>query len=120
LTRSPDADDVSEAPVLTKSGAVMPGWRFVRADSPEFFVATAGMWIDGEPATPGLRMRLQMAKTSLTGVSYAPVLVTITPVADWQHVDVARQHQLERQIAALLEAHPDIGDQIKAAARGLR
>jgi exosortase A len=120
LTRSPDADDVSEAPVLTKSGAVLPGWGFIRADSPEFFVATAGLWIDGEPATPGLRMRWQMAKSSVTGVRYAPVLVTITPVADWQHVDVARQHQLERQIAALLEAHPDVGDQIRAAARGLR
>ena len=120
LTRSPDADDVSEAPVLTKTRAALPGWRFIRAESPGFFVTTAGLWIDGEAATPGLRMRLQMAKTSVTGVTYAPVLVTITPVADWSHVDVARQHQLERQIAALLEAHPDIGDQIRAAAREVR
>jgi exosortase len=120
LTRSPDADDVSEAPVPMKSGAVLPGWRFVHADSPGFFVATVGLWVDGEPSMPGLRMRLQMAKTSVTGVTYAPVLVTIIPVADWHHVDVAQQHRLERQIAALLEAHPDIGDQIRAAAREVR
>jgi exosortase/archaeosortase family protein len=120
LTRSPDADDVSEAPVLTKSGARLPGWRFIRADSPGFFVTAAGLWVDGEPATPGLPMRWQMAKTSVTGVSYAPVLVTITPVADWRHVDVAQQHRLERQIAALLEAHPDLADKIREAARQLR
>jgi exosortase A len=117
LTRSPDADDVSEAPVLTKSGAALPGWRYVRADSPEFFVTAAGLWVDGEPATPGMRMRLQMAKTSVAGTTYAPVLVIITPVADWHRVDVARQHGLQRQIAALLEAHPEIGDQIRAMAR---
>lgn len=115
LTRSPDGDDVSEMPVLTKSGTALPGWRFIRADSPGFFVTTAGMWIDGRPATPGLRMRLLMAKNSLTGVNHAPVLVTITPVADWSQVDASRQQELQRQIAALLEAHPDIGDQIRAA-----
>jgi exosortase/archaeosortase family protein len=120
LTRFPEAEDLSEAPVLTKSGEVLPGWRFIRADSPGFFVTTAGLWVDGKLAAPGLRMRLQMAKTSVTGATYAPVLVTITPVADWRHVDVARQHQLEHQIAALLEAHPDIGDQIRAAARQMR
>jgi hypothetical protein len=116
LTRAPDADDLSEAPVLTKSGAALPGWRFVHADSPGFFVAAAGLWVDGEPAEPGLRMRWHMATSSVTGVTYAPVLVTITPVADWQHVDVARQHRLEGQIAALLEAHPDIGDQVRKIA----
>jgi hypothetical protein len=64
-----------------------------------------------------MRMRLHMAKTSVIGVKYAPVLVTITPVADWRHVDLAQQHGLERRIAAVLEAHPNIGDQIRAAAR---
>jgi exosortase A len=117
LTRSPDADDVSEAPVATKSGAVLPGWRFVRADSPGAFVAAVGLWVEGEPATPGLRMRWQMAKSSLTGATYPPVLVTITPVADWRHVDAARRHQLERRIAAILEARPDLGEQIRSAAR---
>ena len=81
-------------------------------------MTTAGLWIDGEPATPGLRMRWLMAKSSVTGVPHAPVLVTITPVADWQQVDASRQQDLERQIAALLEAHPDMGDQIQG--RGAR
>jgi exosortase A len=120
LTRSPDADDVSEAPVLTKTGAALPGWRFIRADSPGFFVAAAGLWIDGQPATPGLRMRLLMARTSVTGVNHAPVLVTITPVVDWQHVDAARQQALERQIAALLEDHPGIGDHVRKIAEAGR
>jgi exosortase A len=120
LTRAPDADDLSEAPVLTSSGAALPGWRFIRADSPGFFVAAAGLWIDGEPAAPGLRMRWHMAKGSVTGVTHAPVLVTVTPVADWREVDVAHQHQLQRQIAAVLEVHPEIGDQIRRIAESAR
>jgi hypothetical protein len=78
------------------------------------------MWVDGEPAAPGMQMRWDMATSSVTGVTYAPVLVTITPVADWQRVDVARQHELERRIAALLEAHPEIGDQIRRIAEAPR
>jgi exosortase A len=120
LMRIPDADDLSESPVRTKSGATLPGWRFVLASSPGYFVAAAGVWIDGEPANPGLQMRLHMAKNSVTGVTYAPVLVTITPVADWHNVDIAHQQRLQRQIAALLEAHPEVGDHIRAIAKAGR
>jgi hypothetical protein len=119
LTRAPDADDLSEAPVLTQSGAALPGWRFIRANDTGF-VAASGLWIDGRPARPGLRMRLRMAQSSVFGGSYAPVLVVITPVADWRQVDVSGRHKLERQIAAVLAAHSDIGDQLRAAARDVR
>jgi len=118
LTRLPEADDMSEAPVLSTTGAPMPGWRFIRANDPAF-VAAAGLWIDGEPATPGLKMRLQMARTSVTGAAYAPVLVIVTPVADWPNVDMRKRRDLEHQIAAVLDAH-DVGDQVRALARGAR
>jgi exosortase A len=113
-TRHPGEEDMSEAPVLTKSGAALPGWRFVYDTG---FVAAAGLWIDGQPAVPGLQMRLKMARTSVTGAAYAPVLVVITPVTDWSNVDLARRRSLEREIAAQLEGHLGIGDQIRAMAR---
>lgn len=119
LTRLPDADDISEAPLETRAGARLPGWRFIRANDPAF-VATAGLWIDGQPTTPGMAMRLRMARTSVTSVSYAPVLIIITPVADWAHVDARQRQDLEHRIADLLEARPDLGDQVRALAAGVR
>ena len=64
LTRYPDAEDTSEASMLTRSGGPMPGWRFVRASDPPFFAA-AGLWIDGRPTTPGLAMRLRVQIANL-------------------------------------------------------
>jgi exosortase A len=120
LTRLPDADDTSEAQVTTKAGGPMPGWRLIHANDPAF-VAAAGLWIDGKPTTPGLAMRLRMARTSLTGEAYAPVLIVITPVVpDWEHVDMRQQKDLEQKITALLETHPEIGDQVRAVAKGVR
>jgi hypothetical protein len=114
-TRITDADDISEAPLTTRAGAPLPGWRLIRANDPAF-TAAAGLWIDGEPTTPGVTMRLRMARTSVTGGSYAPVLIIITPVADWAHVDTRQRQDLEYRIAAVLEAHPEIGDQVRAIA----
>jgi hypothetical protein len=58
-------------------------------------------------------MRVAMARTSVTGVAYAPVLAVITPVVDWRTIDLAKRHGLERQIAAELEMRPDLADQIR-------
>ena len=119
LTRYPDAEDTSEAPMLTRAGGPMPGWRFVRASDPPFFAA-AGLWIDGQPRTPGIAMRLLMARTSVMGASYAPVLIVITPVEDWPKFDIRKRPGLERQITDLLEAHPEISDQVRVIAAGAR
>ena len=117
VTHMPDAEDVSEGPLTTASGEPILPWRLFRANQPAF-VAAAGLWIEGEPAAPGMAMRLRMARDSVTGVNYPPVLVTITPVADWPHVDPRRRAELERQLRDLFQAHPGIGDQIRAMASG--
>ncbi len=119
LTRFADADDLAEGPLTATSGARLPPWRLIRANQP-VFVAVVGLWIDGEPSSPGIAMRLSMARTSVTGGAYAPVLVAFTPAADWAKVDMPRRQELENQIAALLEDHPRIGEQIRAIANGGR
>jgi exosortase A len=119
LTRNVDADDISEAPLTTQAGAPLPGWRVVRASEPAF-ISAAGLWIDGRPSLPGLAMRLGMARTSITGEADAPVLVVITPVVDWAHIDMRAKSELERRISSLLEAHPEIGDQVRGLAKGGR
>ena len=119
LTHYPDAEDTTEAPMLSQSGSAMPGWRFVRASDPPFFAA-AGLCIDGQPTTSGMAMRLRMARTSIPGAAYAPVLVVITPVEDWPKFDMRNRRDLERQISDLLESHPEIGDQVRAIAARAR
>jgi exosortase A len=119
LTRLPDAEDLTESPLVTRAGGALPGWRFITAEDPAF-VTAAGLWIDGKPTTPGVAMRLQMARTSVTGGSLAPVLVIITPVANWKALDIRQRQNLERQIATLLETHPEISDQILALAKSVR
>jgi exosortase A len=116
LTRPPEADDMTEAPMTTRAGDKVPGWRVIEASQPAF-VAAAGLWIEGEPATPGVAMRLKMARDSFAGGSYSPVLVIIAPVADWPRVDARRKVELERQISDLVAAHPGIGDQIRLTAK---
>jgi len=119
LTRTVDADDISETPVLTQAGDPRAGWRFIRGNDPAFVVA-AGLWIGGQPTTPGLAMRLHMARTSVTGEPYAPVVLVITPLADWAHVDHRHRRELEQQMSALLDAHPEIDDRVRAMAAAAR
>ena len=118
LTRYPDAEDMSEAPIVTRAGSPLPGWRFIRA-SDVAFLAAAGLWVNGRPATPGLRMRLSMARTSVSGGAVSPVLVVITPVEDWPKFDMRQRAVLEHQIAGLLET-PAIGDQVVMIAKSGR
>jgi hypothetical protein len=119
LTRLPEADDISEAPLTTGTGTPLRPWRVVRANEPAF-VAEAGIWVNGEPMTPSLSMRLGMARSSVFGGAYAPVLVTIAPVADWHHIDTRQKQELERRVTAVVEAHPEIGDQVREIARAAR
>jgi exosortase A len=119
LTRPAEADDVAEAPLMGRNGDSLPPWRVVRANQPAF-VAAAGLWIDGEPTVPGFRMRLGMARTSVTGRAMAPVVVVIRPAVDWRRVDLARRQAMEKQLSDILGAHPGIGDQVHAIAEAGR
>jgi hypothetical protein len=119
LTRPKEADDVSEVPLTTRTGGALPPWRLIRANEPAY-VAVAGLWVDGKPATPGMTMRLGMARTSVFGGADAPVVVAITPVADWAKIDMRKKQDLEHRLSDLLEAHPEIGGQIQALAAAAR
>ena len=119
LTHPAAAEDVSEAPLNAPGGNYLRPWRVVRANDPSF-VGAAGLWIDGEPTPPGMMMRLRMARTSVFGGSFAPVLVVMTPAVDWSRIDMRQKQKLEQQIAVLLESHPEIGEQIRAIAQQAR
>lgn len=119
LTLPEKADDISEAPLAGNGGSPLPPWRAIRANEPSF-VAVAGVWVDGEPVTPGMTMRLNMARSSVFGGADSPVLVTITPVTDWEKVDMRQKAVLEHKIAAVIEAQPGIAAQIRAIAKAAR
>ena len=119
LSRHPEADDTTESPVTDQSSDPARAWRLVRSNLPAF-IAAAGMWIDGEPAQPGLSTRLSMARTSVTGGGAAPVLVTIVPIVDWARVDQREKRELENRVTVFLRSHPEIGDQVRAIAQGAR
>jgi exosortase/archaeosortase family protein len=117
LTRLPGAEDMTEGPLTSQDGGTVRGWRLIQAARPAFLTAAA-LWIDGKPTTPGIGMRIGMARDSVTGGSDAPALVIITPLADWPRVDEIRKRELEHQISDLVESHPEIGEQVRAMARG--
>jgi exosortase A len=119
LTLPEKADDISEAPLVAAGGQTLSPWRVIRANEPAF-VAVAGVWINGTPTTPGMTMRLDMARSSVLGGADAPVLVTIIPVEEWEKVDMRQKATLEHKIAAIIEAQPGIGGQIEAIAKAAR
>jgi hypothetical protein len=90
----------------------------VRGSDPSY-LAAAGLWIDGKPMPPGIAMRLDMARSSVFGGASAPVLVVITPAADWKHIDMKQKTALENRIAAVLEGRGGVGDQVRAIANGV-
>jgi exosortase A len=119
LTHVGGADDWSEGPLAARNGDPMPPWRLIRGNEPSYVVA-AGVWIEGRPAAQGIATRLKMARDSLLGGAQAPVLVVITPIADWPRVDTREKKVLENRIAAVLEARPDNGAQAEAIASAAR
>ncbi len=120
MTRPPDAVDATDTAISDGSDRTRNAWHLIRADEPGF-VALAGMWIDGKPASPGMAMRLEMAGTSLSGGSFDPVLIVIAPDADGNRLDRAPRGQAELRILAdrmleLVRDHPEIGDRVRALA----
>ncbi len=113
LTRAPDADDITETPLADEAGASAHGWRLVRSNKPAFVAATA-LWIDGERTLPGMALRLKLARTSLTGLSQNPVLVTLTPAVDWAGVDVNRRKDIENRLSRIAGTAQTVDAQTRA------
>ena len=91
-----------------------PGtWRIMRSTNPAYLTAVA-VWIDGKPIRPGLPMRLLMARNSLTGSAYTPIVVTVTPLLDPDAHDMAAFKQAEADLPAFLLTHKALAQTIAA------
>lgn len=94
-----------DAVVSSLNGPGGVTWRLVNTRDPDRVVAAA-TWINGETATGGLSQRLQLARNSMFGSSFAPLLVTVsTPPVD-QLSPVAR-HDARLIIEQFLAGQPD-------------
>jgi exosortase A len=101
---------------LTVPGIEPSSWRLVLASDPRRLTAAA-LWIDGKPATGGFAERIAMARNSLGGSAYAPMLVSIAMQLPSPQGTESGVQQAQRLIAAFLTAQPKFSDQITQLAR---
>lgn len=97
--------DAEDATVSTLPGPDGVIWRLVNTNNPDRVVATA-TWVNGRAFTGGLGMRLELARNSVLGSAYAPVLVTIGMPAG-QILTPASRREARAIIGAFLDAEPD-------------
>jgi len=115
-----EAGDEAFISTLQVPGGVPENWRLViPADRTRATVAA--LWIDGKPSSGGLARRIAMARDSLAGSAFAPVLVSIsTQLPHPQAVNGEDQRALET-MRAFLMSQPKFSEQIaelaSAAAR---
>jgi hypothetical protein len=88
-------------------------WRIMSSDEPAFTIAVS-MWVDGKPVRPGLAMRARMAINSLFGSRFAPVVLTVTPVTDWDTLKGIDRKDVEASLPAFLLQHPDLDTTVGA------
>ncbi len=109
LSRPANAEETVEASLVGTNGAP-PVWRMIKASEP-LDLAAAGVWVDGEPISLGMGMRMHMARTSLTGSRFSPVVVVVRPAVDWRHVTPDMRRRIEQSLAEFLLSHPDLATQ---------
>jgi exosortase A len=98
-----------------ESGSATPSaWWIMHSDDPSYVIATS-IWMDGRPVRPGLSMRLRMAMNSLFGSAYAPLVMTVTPVANWETRNVVELRAAESSVSRFLLAHLDLDRTVGAA-----
>ncbi len=116
LTRAPDAEDVAENALFPNETGAARAWRITSSTEPSM-VAASALWVDGVPAMPGLPMRLGMARTSVFGGAFAPVLVTIVPVANWHEIGQREKRILHDSIARFVLESANLDEQVRAIAK---
>ncbi len=90
-------------------------WRlFVGTE--EALAMAIGLWIDGRPSLGGLSVRGSMAWHSLTGGSFAPIVVSVMPVVEWEHMKPPMRNKVQNDLTAFLSQHPELVQQIEALA----
>jgi exosortase len=98
---------------LDRSDRTFNTWRVMKSNDPAYVVATS-VWIDGKPVRPGLGMRARMALNSLIGSDYAPMVVTVTPVVDWQARNGSELQVAEDALPHFLLNHPRLDETVGA------
>ena len=81
-------------------------WQAVISADPAKLAAVA-IWLDGEPASGGLRQRLRLAQQSMLGATQPPLLIAITAQASarFSPPDIK---QATNELQQILAAQPDL------------
>jgi exosortase A len=98
---------------LDESDGTFNAWRVMKSSDPAYVIATS-VWIDGRPVRPGLGARVRMALNSLLGSDYAPMVVTITPMVDWQGRNGSELKAAEDALRHFLLNHPGLEETVGA------
>lgn len=100
------AEDFSQS-WLNAGDGTTSAWQIMSAMDPGYIVAVA-VWVEGKPVRPGLKMRLRMALDSLLGSRYAPMVVAVSPVVDWDKGAAATMSAAEASLTRFLISHPSL------------
>ena len=93
-----------------------PGWATVSASEPGLVVASAA-WVEGAPATGGLRQRLVLARNSLLGTQHAPVVMSVA----WRPgraISEAEIRQALGEVDRFVAAQPDLSATLASVTGG--
>jgi exosortase A len=107
-----ETEGLQENWARTEDGSPSP-WRIMHSNEPLYETAVA-VWVDGMPVRPGMRMRLRMAINSLIGGTHAPVVMTVTPVVDWDKLSRDEAQAAEQSVGDFLRLHPHLTEQVSA------
>jgi exosortase A len=110
LTGEGIAED-TELHWLSGSDGGPPIWRLSLTSGPSFVAAT-GLWIDGGPTPGGFAMRIRQAWNSVVGSPFAPLVVAVSPEADWSRISQPRQAELVRRLTRFLQDQPGLVAQL--------
>lgn len=107
LVTIPDSEEAEISWLATPPGQPHI-WR--KMADPQYGPMIAfALFVDGKPVTPSLALRAQMAWTSIVGARVAPVLVTVTPRAQWGKINPTVRDEVEKWLGALLSRPALIG-----------
>jgi exosortase A len=98
---------------LESSDGAAGKWLVMKSSEPNYAIAAA-IWIDGKPVRPGLAMRLRMALNSLMGSAYAPIVLTVTPVVNWETTNTLELKAAEDALTHFLVTNPGLDQTVGA------
>jgi exosortase A len=108
-------DDETVVTSMQVPGIEPDNWRLVLTSEPAR-VTAAALWVDGKPATGGLTGRLAMARNSLAGSAYAPMLVSVAMQFPRAQLSSSDEQFAQRLIRTFLTAQGKFSEQISQLA----